>query len=816
MATAFDKCITQALAAKALSQKRADELREQIERQINAGVSPTEAGQAARGLDALDSLEADALRRKANAIRQVRSDAWNTAEAAAHPMGPVFGAASKIVRDVTGMARWGNAESKAHFWQRHFQGRVTDAISQLRAKGIIGQTQDHALAESVALELRGKDTGSASAKALAKTFTETFEEARQLFNQAGGMIRSRADWGTPQWHDTGTVLRMGLDKWRTFIQPLLDPAKMVRPDGTPMTAADLPDVLEAAFRDITGTTVAKRGKGAAANRHMDHRVLVFKDADSWLAYNRKAGNSDIFGGFISHLDGMAKEIGHMQVLGPNPEAGVAAMQEMVAKQLGLRKLGPVKDWLASKGWNVNSPEAKVRRIQGMWETVRGNSVHPGSVVQMMQAVASLNVSTKLGGAAVSSMADEATIKTTAAWNGLSYVRVMREQLAQMTSEEHRLFAIRAGIGWDSWVRHGIATNRFADEAVGKGFAANAAEATMRASGLNVVTDARRGAFGMEFLGALGELSGKSLDEIRVDNPKTARALEAYGFDAADWEALRAHGTVDFDGARYVHPATFMDRIAAVNGKLPLLQVQRVADNLMRMVRTETDFAVPTPGALERYISTVGTQAGTFRGQLTRQVFQFKTFPITMATTHLARAFYQPTAGKKAAYVIPFFIATTGAGAVIMQARALMNGRTPLDMTRPEFWGAAAAQGGGASIAGDFAYQGLGGGNRFGGSPIDTLLGPTYGMAKDLTGLAFSSVQGDLSSKSLVEFGTRNLIPGSSLWYTRLIFERGVKDQLMLLGDEAAARRSFASRERFYRDQGSSFYWPQGELTPGGN
>jgi hypothetical protein len=807
--SAFDRCITEALAAKRITQKRADELRDIIDRRISAqDLDPSEAGQAARGIDALDALEADALRRKANAVRQVRSDRVNVAQMTTHPKGPIFGAMAHVVRDITGIARHGNADSQGDIIASRLRTGLDEAMASLRAKGVFGQKQDFALAEQAALEMRGKDTGSASAKGIAKAFGDAFEQARLLFNQAGGNIRARADYGTPQWHNEQRVASVPMAEWRSFIEPLVDHAKMVRPDGSPMRASDLPEFFEAAYADIIGSTVSRRGS-AAANRHMDHRSIVFKDADSWLAYNRRFGDPDIYGGFMRHLDRLGHEIGQMQVLGPNPEAGVLAIQDALAK--------------------AGSPEA-ARRIGNLWETVRGNGIRPASTESMREAIKSLsatrivsaaasktvsflqgvrqlNTSTKLGGAAVTSVADEATMAQTALWNGLSPVRIMKEQIAQLTKEERNLFAIRAGIAWDSWARTGVATSRFTDEATGRGLAARAAEGTMRASGLNTVTDARRAAFGMEFLGALGDMAGKSLDEVRTENAALAGALERYGFNAHDWDALRTWGRVDFDGATYIHPEAFL------GAKAPPLALQRVANNLMRMIHQETDFAVPTPRGLERYIATAGTQAGTVTGEVFRHLFQFKTFPITMMTTHLARGLYQGTPGKKAAYLVPFALMTTGAGAVVLQAKALLQGRDPLDMTQPAFWGAANIQGGGASLFGDFLYQGVTGSNRFGNSFIVSMMGPTAGMADDAAKVVFKGIQGEASPKNVVDFATRHLIPGSSLWYARTGFDRLVKDQLMLLADAPAARRSFAARDKFYKEQGSRFWWKQGDLLP---
>jgi hypothetical protein len=77
---------------------------------------------------------------------------------------------------------------------------------------------------------------------------------------------------------------------------LLDRGNMVDQEtGLPMT----PQRLELALRSVYDTIIsdgwnertpgAFTGKGKLANRHADARFLLFKDADSWLAYSQRFG-----------------------------------------------------------------------------------------------------------------------------------------------------------------------------------------------------------------------------------------------------------------------------------------------------------------------------------------------------------------------------------------------------------------------------------------------------------------------------------------------------------------------------------------------
>ena len=72
--------------------------------------------------------------------------------------------------------------------------------------------------------------------------------------------------------------------------------------------------------------------------------------------------------------------------------------------------------------------------------------------------------------------------------------------------------------------------------------------------------------------------------------------------------------------------------------------------LLGAVTEEVDMAVITPGAREQLITGSGIQRGTWKGELTRSVFLFKSFPISVVMRHWSRAMGMPSAGGRAAYI----------------------------------------------------------------------------------------------------------------------------------------------------------------------
>ena len=68
-----------------------------------------------------------------------------------------------------------------------------------------------------------------------------------------------------------------------------------------------------------------------------------------------------------------------------------------------------------------------------------------------------------------------------------------------------------------------------------------------------------------------------------------------------------------------------------------------------MIMSETDYAVPMPDARVKAMTTGGLGRGKIEAQAWRSVMMLKSFPLTIATTHLYRAAFQESNGQKLQY-----------------------------------------------------------------------------------------------------------------------------------------------------------------------
>jgi hypothetical protein len=276
--------------------------------------------------------------------------------------------------------------------------------------------------------------------------------------------------------------------------------------------------------------------------------------------------------------------------------------------------------------------------------------------------------------------------------------------------------------------------------------------------------------------------------------------------------LRSTKLLDHKGVKFFSPEDIMKRTDLSEGQRITL-----ATKYKEMVLTETDYAVPTPDARIRSIATGGgLKRGTVMGELSRTGMMFKSFPMTVIATHLYRGATQAGLDNKIKYLSYLAISTTVFGALAVQTKQIAQGKDPLDMTESKFWGKSFLQGGGAGIYGDFLGQDV---NRFGGGFLQTMAGPMAQLAlQDIPKLTLGNVQEAIQGKDtnisadMIQFLRRNT-PGGSLWYTRMIFERTMLDQLQKEADPKAHRKFRNQIRKKQKDYGQDFWWKPGSAAP---
>lgn len=802
----MDKCISQALDAGKISKEVANELERDIDmfvEHMNSGIGVNVRAARKHAIKkTLEQKKIQLAKDKARAASNALKRAENLKQFEAHPESKAKGLITMLVKDLKGRVAADNVYYKARGLVGGFHSQIADVMNDLRTKHG-GLTQNTELARNTVLEIQGKDTGDAVAKKHAKAITKMFDSVRETSNAAGSDIRRLDNWFPHKWNAERTAA-VSKEDWVEEMFPLMDRAKMKNDLELPLNDNELRDLLAASYDTITTNGMNKieagtMGRRSFANRHQEHRVLLFKDADEWMAVNDKYGENNFYTTITDHIESMSVEIALLEKFGTNPEVEFRYFMDLAKAEEKIRNKGKVKfkDGLdtgfAEAIWNVTT--GKVNQTGKPWLGLR------------LQQARALQVATDLGSAMLSSIADLPSVAITAKFNGLPVARVMKKAVKVMASNKLKVQAIRQGLVADAFTSRAGGANRFA-EYQGEDWTTIAADATLRLSGLSPWTDSLRTAYGMVAFEMIADMSTKTYGQL----PKNFKAgLKRYDISPEDWDIIRETGMAKYEGESYFALTNMTDRT-----DISADVANRLNAKVQRMINTETDYAVLMPDDRMRAVVTGGREKGTAAGEIFRNIFMYKTFPMLVIANHLYRGFTQEGFKSRASYLAQLTIGSVIFGGMALQLKDLSRGRELRDMSTGEFWMAAYMQGGGAGIYGDFLFEDQ---NRYGGGLWQTLASPMIGTVEDLLKLTVGNVQETLKGddtnigRDVSEFVSRHTPVASSLWYTRSLLEHTLFETLQKMIDPKAHqswKRKMKARKKNY-DQG--YWWKMGELTP---
>lgn len=824
----FDNCIDTARLSGDISREAADRLKQDYaEFRTRAEAGGKASADAQAKADLLDYLKADTAHKRRKAKLAIAAQSRIKAELFSHK-----NAAGK--RDVAeaaifklehfGTAGFSSVEGsrKAIIGMAH--ARMENFLFHFRRGAVGGDLSRHNAADlrNVVREAFGEDSGDMSAKGLAKAWVDTAEWLRQRFNAAGGAIGKLDNWGLPQHHDARALMKVGKETWKDTIRPMLDTSRMTHPlSGKPLGGRELDRLLDQIYDTITTDGWIKRdprrqafGRGALANQHAEHRVLVFRDASTWLDYQDAFGGGDPFSAMMGHINMMARDVAAMEELGPNPNGMIEWMKQALTKEAALKATGKDAAIAASPARAIDRASSASKRIDDVWGSIRGALETPVNSRwgNGMAAVRSLITSSVLGSAAISSISDLGTQMITRRFAGLGASGVFSDTLRTMTPTGRRE-AVASGLILDNAMHVFHAQARYVGTLNGPQWASFVADRVLTFSGLTPWTQAGRHAFGTAFQNVLGERLTKGFDAL---DDALKNTLTRHGITAKDWDRMRkAPAHEPRAGAKFLRPQEIADTVD-----------ERLAERYLAMIMAETEFAIPSGSHRSRTALINENRPGTFIGEVLRSFSQFKSFGAVFMILHGARVARAAIGGHAAGgvmsgvtaaapYAGALLISTTLFGSLALQLKQVAAGREPRDPATVDFWGAALLQGGGLGIYGDFLFSNI---NRYGGGFSTTLGGPVVQRANDIwnltAGNAIQLASGEKThfGRELVKFARGN-VPGGNIWYARLAWERMVLDQVQHAVDPEAGK-AFKRQQQFWkREFGQDYWWKPGEFLP---
>lgn len=830
----FDRCIAAALADQLVTADEADEYQTLYRDELNArsgSMPPHEAAaEAARATFAAIEGEAAEQRRRTFLSLATRAEITRRLDTFVSPISkernPYAAAKSVMSRVTKGRRGEMSVEGQRDFWHGNALSGFDEAFRTWK-RNALGKRRNAPRLANIVKEAFGEDSGDAAAKALAGGWKKSSEMLRQAFNRFGGHIDHLEDWGLPQSHDATTVRRAGFEPWRQFVTPLLDRNRMRdRVTGTALSDAKLQDVLHSVYQSIVtggwaGREATEMRNGAVANRRGEARVLHFQNSGNWFSYAQKFGHADPIDGMLGHIDKLSRDIALMQVLGPNPTATLGWLKNELSRTHALaQKDGAVTFFQHVREARKNDAVAATDALDHMYAVFTHQNSNPRYPVlaDVLDDVTNIATSAQIPGVVpMALLGDFNTSRFTAKMNGIPFTLAMREYLAHFNpgNAEHRMLARDSGLEAQHYGRNLGQQGRFLMQIAGHQWSRWLADRALAASGLTAHTAAGREAIGLAYYRHVANESGKGFGAL---DPKFREMLDRGGVSENDWNDIRATTPYALSsGTRYIRPGDIFDR--------PDLDPSRALDlsgKVADIANTLAEFGVPS-STLEGRAAVGGyLRRGSPVGALVQSMAMYHQYGSSILLTHGLESFSRGTPGRNARYAAGLVLSTTLAGALAVQLKEIAAGRDPRNMKDWRFWANALAYGGGGGIFADFVYAGLQGASKTGKGLNEMLSGAPVGMVQDFVNTLFGNPLGTAAkhpsplkqnyATGWLQFA-KQYMPGSNMWWGRLLLERTIWDNMQEQIDPGYKSRVRRVESWYHRQYGNGYYWHHGESAP---
>lgn len=667
---------------------------------------------------------------------------------------------------------------------------------------------------------------------IAEIITKWQESARLDANKAGAWIRKMPGYIARQGHDMMKIRAAGFAAWRDAILPKLDKATF---EGV----ADQDAFLRSVYDGLaSGVHLASekpdwmkvfKGSQNVARRASQERVLHFLDGRSWYEYNREFGVGSVREAIYGGLEASARNTGLMRILGTNPENMVNYLADTISADLkGNEK--------ALAAFN----DARRTSIKHQMAEITGQTNIPGSssLARFGSTTRAVDSMMKLGGAMISSFNDLASNALELRYQGKNFMEALTEsiqgRLKRFSSEEQKEILSSLGVYADS-MRDEI-LQRFSGDVTLPGKVARLQRQFFRMNGLNWWTDASRNTTATMIS---HWLAGNAKSPHATLNPDLKRALDLHGIGEPEWNIYRTMDMKGSEGRTFMTPdgidsvpddviAKYVaDKNVTVNERSIANARSELGDKLRGYILDRVMVAMTEPTARTRALMKQGTQPGTVQGELIRFIGQYKSFTASFMQQALGREVfgrgYTPAPlGQSRWGSVSNALFKSGKGEMVglaqvalwmtffgylsMQTKLMLKGQTPRPADAKTFL-AAAAQGGGLGIFGDFLF---GEANRFGNGPITSLAGPVAGSADQLVTLFQKARSGDAKAGDFFRF-TVDHTPFINLFWSRPILNYLFLNQLQ----ESLSPGSLHRYEQNIRkNQGNDFLIPPSQFMLG--
>jgi len=704
--------------------------------------------------------------------------------------------------------------------QNAAQGQLIAAFdAEVTAAGLDGMFDraDARLQEELAITMEeislGKETTTKNkdVKKLAEIMEKHSELTRTALNERGANIAKMWGYVVKQSHDqfnvraaanrlgknleeiksdptlTGTDINYNKNytAWKDFIMQYLDG------DRTFADTDNIDDFLMNSYNSLVGNKiqVADGASGVFGSRNItkgiaNKRVLHFKSARHWNAYNEKFGTGSLKETYYSGLMTAGRNIGMLDTLGTKPKENfekirVAVSNRMIAEKRSVESLSSYRQF--EKFMNV---------VDGTVYTFDGGTF--GFAITKYSAIARAvgNVA-KLGGAVISAAADIGIYASEMKYQGRSFLGGMFEAMNSIrriknTKQKEDIVQglgfIKDGTIYDVSGRFQVGDN------LNKGWT-QIQRTFFKYNLLSWWTNTLKENSMLGMANYYAKQKNLGFDQL---NKPLQDFFKLYNIDSNKWNVIRktAMSKAD-DGTEFINISELSNMsdadIKKITGMDDLskselqMEKEKFKYSVSGMLLDRSIYAVIEPDARTKGTMTQGTLAGTGMGEAMRFLGQFKAFPIAVVNKVLGREVAFLRKGKnqdigRGIRGITALMITSGMfGYMSMSLKDLLKGKEPRDPNKKATIMAAFLQGGGLGIYGDVLFKE----QRDAGSVLAGAIGPFPTTVIDL-GLAFKyalGLEGGKAGRAAYRTISSN-IPFLNLFYIKAAFDYMIGFQLM--------------------------------------
>lgn len=670
--------------------------------------------------------------------------------------------------------------------------------------------------------LYGEKVDDQAATELAKEYPSALDFLWKRANNAGAGIRYKEDFRLPRYTDPESLRTQGQDAFVKDHMEWCDWDKMRRPsDGSMVPPAEREQVLKDIWlTQKSGGLNKEAGRRTSTSDFMrDERFISYKNADSHLsAINKYGGGKTPHQIMLHYIDNMSKYVSGLEMLGPNPYATKEWMKSEVLATAGeLEKAGVDTgkvSFLKNPKWNNSQIDALFHHTVEMGE----ESVLPyaSHFVANMKSLAYSALLTMTSAKSVPT--DLATgymaTKLSNAPAG-RFFKLYWSGLAQ--NKDLQRTAIRCGIINDSSASVAYGQTRHIGEISTSAFMTRIADISNRLNFLTPMTQAGKNAVSGETLAQLGDNIGSEFSALP---PDLLQRFKWSNITENDWNIIRDPLHVDN------HPFIPEGRDVP-SGEYGFLNPERIRENPAHNETLRNDVADKVQdmmynrqfaGLIERHASSVAlmrgnANPGTIPGLAADTFATFLHYPMSLAH-QLHKEMGTKLAKDKLGYAVAAGASLTFSSMMGLQVAQVLSGRDPTSLSNPDLWSRSILT---MLPIVDSIYANAG---EYGRGVPEAITGPVPSAISDMINLTVGNYKQAMAGKD-TSFGpeiTRLLkrwSPNINNPLTKAAYDRNIWDRLEEYTDPKAFDKRTKKLSAAYKDQGTSYWYPQA-TQPGGD